>query len=85
MAGLLLCGCTQPQSAALEADEFVVAASGSVVTVQDASNVKTALPLAQRYCQSIDKVAVLRGLRFHAHGRYARAIDVQFECVGTPV
>jgi hypothetical protein len=81
MAGLLLCGCTQPQSAALDADPFIVAASGSVVTVQDASDAKSALPSAQRYCQSIDKVAVVRGLRFHHHGRYARAIDVQFECV----
>jgi hypothetical protein len=53
----------------------------NLVTVENAGTADHAAPWAEEWCAHYGKTARFRATQKHHVGRYAEAIDVQFECL----
>jgi hypothetical protein len=77
---LSLAACAPPSSEP-EQDKHRLIGDANFVIVEDAGDAAHATPAAQQHCASYGKVAHLKRLSRHHHGRYAEAVDVEFDCI----
>ena len=77
---LSLAACA-PSSSQPEPDEHRIAGDATFVIVEDAGDAEHAAPAAQQHCASYGKVARLKRLSRHRHGRYAESVDLEFDCI----
>jgi len=79
--GLILSACSSPHDKEPDAHQHRLVGNSEFVTVEDAGDEVHAAQMASQHCATYGKKAQFMELRKHPHGRYARAIDVKFQCV----
>jgi hypothetical protein len=82
---LCLAACTSPPAPAPEAASHLhqhrLVGDANFVTVEEAGDLEHAAPIADSYCAMYGKKAQFHGTAKHHLGRYAKVVDVQFDCV----
>jgi len=51
------------------------------VTIEEAGDLEHAAPIADHYCAMYGKKAQFKSTAKHHLGRYAKVVDVQFDCI----
>jgi len=81
--GLCLAACASPP--APEADshphQHRLIGDANVVTIEEAGDLEHAAPIADHYCAMYGKKAQFKSTAKHHLGRYAKVVDVQFDCI----
>ena len=82
---MCLAACTSPPTPAPEPDshehQHRLVGDANTVTVEEAGGLEHAAPMAESYCAMYGKKAQFKGTSKHHLGRYAKVVDVQFDCV----
>jgi hypothetical protein len=79
-ASLWLAACAGSEHETGEHEHGFVGDSTFVI-IEDGGDEAHAAPQAKQYCAQYGKAARLKLLKIHRHGRYARGVDVEFDCV----